>query len=174
MTGAKEAHKNKNIEETSKEIMAVSHYCAASTVLDNLEARRGGIKSLVFQSDYANKKLVYAVVAETMKYSSVLHILMRALYSKIGYVESGEGIHGYEFDIFAPRNKWLVRVMVYDLLFSARKTIQGGGKLKASVLRERTHLESALSIHMKEVGATSHVDLLPERLRGSGGAKLPR
>ena len=149
------------------------HYREASSVLTKLESRRGGIKSLVFQSDFSNKKLVYAVVAETLKYADVLHIIMRKLYKQVGYLNEDED-GSDENDIFAPRNKWLVRVMVYDLLFGSRKMIQGGGALKGAILRERKHLESALNTHMTEVGVTSHKELLPERLRGKGGAKLPR
>jgi hypothetical protein len=149
------------------------HYREASSVLAKLEARRGGIKSLVFQSDFTNKKLVYAVVAETMKYAQVLQVLLNMLYKQVGYVSSNDG-GSDDNDIFAPPNKWLVRVMVYDLLFGSRKAIQGNGAMKLAILRHRTHLEQALTTHMNEVGVKTHTELLPERLRGKGGAKLPR
>ena len=149
------------------------HYREASSVLAKLEARRGGIKSLVFQSDFTNKKLVYAVVAETMKYAQVLQVLLNMLYKQVGYVSSNDG-GSDDNDIFAPPNKWLVRVMVYDLLFGSRKAIQGNGAMKLAILRHRTHLEQALTTHMNEVGVKKHTELLPERLRGKGGAKLPR
>ena len=147
------------------------HYHEASSVLTQLEARRGGIKSLVFQSNFANKKLVYALVAETMKYSPALQILMNRLYQKVGYIDSGEDGSA---DLFAPENKWLVRVMVYDLLFGGRESIQGGSSMKKAVLQQHQHLKAALAAHMLEVGVDKHVELLPERLRGKGGAKLPR
>ena len=95
------------------------HYQQASYVLSNLELRRGGIKSLVFQSDFTNKKLVYAVVAETMKYANVLQILLRMLYTKIGYVENNHSKEDCSGDLFASENKWLVRVihLQYDISF---------------------------------------------------------
>lgn len=149
------------------------HYREASSVLTKLEARRGGIKSLVFQSNFTNKKLVYAVVAETMKYAQVLQVLLNMLYKQVGYVSSNDS-GGDDNDIFAPQNKWLVRVMVYDLLFGSRKAIQGNGPMKLAILRQRMHLEQALATHMNEIGVKKHNELLPERLRGKGGAKLPR
>lgn len=165
----------KQIKQNQSTLMSSSeHYQQASYVLSNLELRRGGIKSLVFQSDFTNKKLVYAVVAETMKYANVLQILLRMLYTKIGYVENNHSKEDCSGDLFASENKWLVRVMIYDLLFGSRKNIGGHSVLKAAIMNERHHLELCLQQHMKAMNVATHKELLPIELRGKGGAKLPR
>jgi putative methyltransferase len=164
------------------------HYAQAAHVLDQLEARRGGIKTLVFQSDFANKKLVYAMVAETLKYAGVIETLLRDLYAR-GNAHSDRHWNDDEATrgIFDADNKWIVRAMVHDLLFGARKTIQSGGgggggrggdlgALKLSLTRERAGLEVLLAKRMTSAGVKTRKELIPERLRGGkhGGAGLPR
>lgn len=152
-------------------------YVQAAHVLDMLEARRGGIKTLVFQSDFAKKKLIYALVAETLKYSEVIEELMRELYT-MGNTHSDRHWNDDEetAGIFDPKNKWIVRVMVHDLLFGSRKSIQGRGPLKASIARERSRLEELLRKRMLVAKVTTRKELIPKRLRGGkrSGAGLPR
>ena len=157
------------------------HYTQAAYVLDQLEARRGGIKTLVFQSDFVNKKLIYAMVAETLKFAVVIEELLRDLYAR-GNTHSNAHWNddAATRDIFDSKNKWLVRVMVHDLLFGSRKTIQGDNcdysSLKTALTREREGLEELLCKRMKLAGVKTRKELIPERLRGGkdGGAGLPR
>eukprot|EP00946_MAST-07B_sp_MAST-7B-sp1_P003050 g3050.t1 len=158
--------------------MAV-HYTQAAHVLDQLEARRGGIKTLVFQSDFANKKLVYAMVAETLKYSSVIEELLRDLYAH-GNAHSDQHWNDDNATrgIFDTHNKWLVRLMVHDLLFGKRRNIHDGASdaLRTALMRERARLEDLLAKRMAIAGVETRKELIPERLRGGkrGGAGLPR
>ena len=162
-------------------------YTQAAHVLDQLEARRGGIKTLVFQSDFAKKKLVYAMVAETLKYSGVIEALLRDLYTRgNGHSDQHWNDDQATRGIFDADNKWVVRVMVHDLLFAGRRTIQSGGRgdgyggeldaLKTSLTRERDGLEELLAKRMDSAGVKTRKELIPERLRGGkhGGAGLPR
>ena len=50
----------------------------------------------------------------------------------------------------------LAHVMVYDLLLSRRRKIQGGGWAKRILLERKPALDQALERVMKAAGATSH------------------
>uniref|UniRef100_A0A8D0FGS7 NSUN5/RCM1 N-terminal domain-containing protein n=1 Tax=Strix occidentalis caurina TaxID=311401 RepID=A0A8D0FGS7_STROC len=51
-------------------------YSAAAAVLEGLERGQGGIKSLVYNSRFPHVRQLYALVAQTLRYSPVLEKLL--------------------------------------------------------------------------------------------------
>ena len=133
-------------------------YTEAAQVLEQFIAQQGGIKSLAYDEAITQKKAVFALVAETLKYRSVIEGLIEAahVFGKTKPKESDRSI---------------VMVMVYDLLFG-RGSIEGGGHWKKLVLAQK----SALTQHLVRLkisrGAKENADLLPPELRVQN--KLPR
>jgi 25S rRNA (cytosine2278-C5)-methyltransferase len=132
-------------------------YIQASDVLDKLNTQ-GGLKTLVFsqKTGGSNKRKLYALVCETLKYAQILEDVMKLC-----------GLYTNLTQMF--RKHFLI-VVLYDMLIG--KGIEGGGQIKRELKKHEGALKTALTTIMKERGVTELKGLLPESVRKS--VPMPR
>jgi 25S rRNA (cytosine2278-C5)-methyltransferase len=131
-------------------------YINASNVLDQLNTK-GGLKTLVFSSKIGgNKKKLYALVCETLKYKPVMDSALSQCKIKKRLME-----------MYRPN---FLYVMLYDLIFG--RGIEGGGKMKRELKKHEENIRNALIKIMKEKGVTKYAELLPDSIRNV--VKMPR
>ncbi|KAI9593119.1 S-adenosyl-L-methionine-dependent methyltransferase [Syncephalis fuscata] len=129
--------------------MASLHKDAAK-VLDLVFARKGTVKGLVLGGKYQNKKALYAIVCETLKYKDTLNEIIE---------------HAKLTKTCKKLPNTLALVLVFDLLFSR------GGLRKTScphtraVLDQKVRLRAELAKLKVRRGVIRNVDLVPESLR---------
>ncbi|XP_072209714.1 28S rRNA (cytosine-C(5))-methyltransferase [Excalfactoria chinensis] len=133
-------------------------YSAAAAVLSGLERGEGGLKSLVYGSDFPRTRQLYALVAETLRYGPVLEALLdRAAMLRV------------EKKLPLP----LAKVLVYDLLFG--NGLKCGGRWKALVRRHRARLEAELARLKVRRGVSRNEELLrPADGAGPEAPQVPR
>lgn len=138
-------------------------YAEAAALLQKLERRQGGLKSLAYADDVVHKRSSFALVCETLRYKPLLRELLAAVPQfKVPKKLAAAGAAG------AP----LLYVSLYDLLFGRGK-IQGGGHVKKELMRFHNAFKTAL-VRMKiKAKVASNEALLPEENRKHAGA-LPR
>ena len=95
-------------------------------------------------------KNVYALVSQTLKYREIIGELFQTCRVPA-----------------KTRTRALLYIMAYDLLFSKRQKIQGGGKLKQILAQKESTLRTALSRLMIRRGVADVALLIPEELRGN-------
>ncbi|XP_033642361.1 probable 28S rRNA (cytosine-C(5))-methyltransferase [Asterias rubens] len=123
-------------------------YKHASKIIDQIQKKQGTIKSLIHSSGYKNLKQLYALVCETLKYSSIIDkILVTTKFLEL--------------------EKWLDRpmatILVYEALFG--RGIQCGGKHRLAIKRHKSSLNAAL-VRMKiKMGVVNNKDLLPDSVK---------
>ncbi|NXD28704.1 NSUN5 methyltransferase, partial [Spelaeornis formosus] len=128
-------------------------YSAAAAVLAGLERGEGGLKSLVYNSGFPHVRQLYALVSETLRYTSVLEKLL-----------DGAALLQAEKKL-APQ---LAKVLVYDLLFG--KGLKCGGQWKALLRRHRARLEAELARMKVRHKVSRNEDLLaPEKAGNAAG-----
>ncbi|KAM9176690.1 28S rRNA (cytosine-C(5))-methyltransferase isoform 1-T1 [Mergus octosetaceus] len=133
----------------------MSLYGAAAAVLSGLERGEGGLSGLVYGSRFPRTRQLYALVAETLRYSPVLEALL-----------DGAALLRAERRLPLP----LAKVLVYDLLFG--KGLKCGGRWKALVRRHRARLEAELARLKVRRGVSRNEDLLaPGPGAGPGGER---
>lgn len=135
-----------------------SPYASAGYLINEHLEKRRGLKSLAFDTTGKKKKKggapdksTYATVCKTLQHLSILNSILNAnnksLRKKI------------DFDNI--RNKGLLYVMLYELLFGKYKSIRGGGKLKRLICK----CEKELRLLAEEFGSNATVN---------GGVQFPR
>ncbi|XP_064324102.1 28S rRNA (cytosine-C(5))-methyltransferase isoform X1 [Phalacrocorax carbo] len=133
-------------------------YSAAAAVLEGLERGDGGIKTLVYNSRFPHVRQLYALVAETLRYSPVLEKLL-----------AGAALLQAEKKL-PPQ---LAKVLVYDLLFG--KGLKCGGRWKALARRHRPRLEAELARLKVQQKVSRNEDLLaPTQAASPGASQVPR
>ncbi|XP_031447835.1 probable 28S rRNA (cytosine-C(5))-methyltransferase [Phasianus colchicus] len=133
-------------------------YSAAAAVLSGLERGEGGLKSLVYGSDFPHARQLYALVAETLRYGPVLEALL-------------DGAELLRVEKKLP--PLLAKVLVYDLLFG--KGLKCGGRWKALARRHRARLEAELARLKVRRGVSRNEDLLePAPGAGPEALQVPR
>ncbi|XP_075627236.1 28S rRNA (cytosine-C(5))-methyltransferase isoform X1 [Balearica regulorum gibbericeps] len=133
-------------------------YSAAAAVLEGLERGDGGIKTLVYNSRFPHVRQLYALVAETLRYSPVLEKLL-----------AGAALLQAEKKL-PPQ---LAKVLVYDLLFG--KGLKCGGRWKALARRHRARLEAELARLKVQQKVSRNEDLLaPAQAASPGASQVPR
>ncbi|CEO96878.1 hypothetical protein PBRA_005482 [Plasmodiophora brassicae] len=138
------------------------NYQVAGRVLDTLLRNHAGLKSLLFgQAQHlvgsANKRAVYALVCQTLKYRTViLQCMQGTALAKVAKVS---------------KNRAVILIMVYEMLFGKGK-IHGGGALRRAVLENESVLRSRLARQKQAASASTNEDLLPDIHRTI--LKLPR
>uniref|UniRef100_A0A8C3C3T2 28S rRNA (cytosine-C(5))-methyltransferase n=1 Tax=Cairina moschata TaxID=8855 RepID=A0A8C3C3T2_CAIMO len=136
----------------------MSLYGAAAAVLSGLERGEGGLSGLVYGSRFPHTRQLYALVAETLRYSPVLEALL-----------DGAALLRAERRLPLP----LAKVLVYDLLFG--KGLKCGGRWKALVRRHRARLEAELARLKVRRGVSRNEDLLATGPgAGPGAPCVPR
>jgi putative methyltransferase len=112
-----------------------SPYHDAGWLLSEHLQKRRGLKSIAFDSQgkhndkkKAPDKVTYATVCKTMQHLAIINEVLDAdnLRKSIG------------FD--SVRNKGLLYVMIYELLFGKYKSIRGGGKIKRMIVKHEKEL----------------------------------
>ncbi|KAI9357280.1 S-adenosyl-L-methionine-dependent methyltransferase [Zopfochytrium polystomum] len=132
-------------------------YETGAKILNKLDRKEGTIKSLVFSKDVADsdKKRMFALVCETLKYKEVL----------------GQIIRASEFGQAKPKIQWnLALVLVYDFLFGER--LSGAGPYKAVLLKHKPRLQAELARLKIKRKVTKNEELVPEHIRNA--VVLPR
>ncbi|KAJ2710585.1 hypothetical protein H4R19_003677 [Coemansia spiralis] len=129
-------------------------YERAADILRRLEARQGSIKTLTIGNDQVkpeHKRKVYALVCQTLKYSSVL----------------GEVLDRCAVGDLAMLDRRLLLLLAHDLLLT-RGGLQHAGanpKLNAQFRQHAAQLRAELERIKQERGVTNDDDLVPAGLR---------
>ncbi|KAM3933340.1 28S rRNA (cytosine-C(5))-methyltransferase [Leptodactylus fuscus] len=135
----------------------MSLYQTAAGILDRLQRKEAAVKSLVYDSGFKNVRQLYALVCETLRYSSVMEEI----------ISSAELLRGPKK---LPMN--LAKVLVYDLLFG--KGLQCGGRWKSTILAHRARLQAELAKLKVKRKVSSNQDLVTSMGGSSDGPALPR
>ncbi|KAL6057706.1 putative 28S rRNA (cytosine-C(5))-methyltransferase [Balamuthia mandrillaris] len=135
-------------------------YADAAFVLGKLARGEGSLRNLAFSDKVSQKKAVYALVVETLKYMEIIHKLL--LSAKF-----------FQENKALKRQSALIAIMVFDLILGKGK-IQGGGNLKKMLLKYKSALVAALVRLKVRSKAKTNEDLLPEHIRQSQSLSLPR
>ena len=128
-----------------------SPYASAGYLINEHLEKRRGLKSLAFDTSSSSKKKkggapdksTYATVCKTLQHLSILNSILNA---------NNKSLHK-KLDFDNIRNKGLLYVMLYELLFGKYKSIRGGGKLKRLICK----CEKELRILAEEFGGSSVV-----------------
>jgi putative methyltransferase len=128
----------------------VNFYDVAAKILDKVLKKQGTIKSLVMSEKGTDKKLLYALVCESLKYRQVIEEIMDT--TQIAKQEKK-----------MPRI--LLMVLIYDLLFG--KGIRQGGEYKKQIMRHKSRLHSELVKIKVKRKCNSNQDLIPEHIQNA-------
>lgn len=134
--------------------MGNSFYDVAAKIIQKLSDQRGTIKSLVMAEKTTDKKLLYAIICETLKYRQVIEEIME----KSGILKQEKKM-----------GKYLLTVLIYDLLFGKGRI---SGVYKEKILRHKTRLNAELVKIKIKRGCKDNKDLIPEHIRNA--IVLPR
>lgn len=131
-------------------------YMKAAEILEKAEKKQGALKTLVYDSKFANIKQLFALVCETQKFSSVLEEI----------IESTKVLK--QTRLRMP----LAKVLVYDLIMG--QGLKCGGSWKAAMMKHRPRLQAALARMKVKQKVSKNEDLLPESVQRLAGDQLPR
>ncbi|KAJ3260632.1 putative 28S rRNA (cytosine-C(5))-methyltransferase [Boothiomyces macroporosus] len=134
--------------------MGNSFYDVAAKIIQKLSGQKGTIKSLVMAEKTTDKKLLYAIICETLKYRQVIEEIME----KSGILKQEKKM-----------GKYLLTVLIYDLLFGKGRI---SGVYKEKILRHKTRLNAELVKIKIKRGCKDNKDLIPEHIRNA--IVLPR
>eukprot|EP01138_Halocafeteria_seosinensis_P002740 gb/GECG01002801.1/.p1 GENE.gb/GECG01002801.1/~~gb/GECG01002801.1/.p1 ORF type:complete len:495 (+),score=57.87 gb/GECG01002801.1/:1-1485(+) len=141
-----------------------------------------GLKDIIYSSQAKNKKKLYALVCESLKYRPILEDLIFAcgMDKHLNREESGSHTgrskaHKRKRDSGKPKDEVTVDaamlcLMLYEHLFG--NGIKGGGTLKRLILQYDGALQKSLNAMKQEKGVSENVELLPAPLQSL--IKLPR
>ncbi|KAF2077127.1 hypothetical protein CYY_001574 [Polysphondylium violaceum] len=136
-------------------------YQQAANVIDQLIQKKGSIKGLTYSGQSNNtktSKTTYALVCETLKYKDVVDEII----GMVPELEKEKSNVKYS----------LMIVMIYELLFSSKQTIKGGGIAKKTIMQYKTQMVSSLARMKIKKRVADSIDLLPEHIRNP--ITLPR
>ncbi|KAI8897249.1 S-adenosyl-L-methionine-dependent methyltransferase [Globomyces pollinis-pini] len=125
-------------------------YDTGAAILGKLYKQQGTIKALVMAEKVVDKKLLYAVICETLKYRQVIELIME-----------NSGIAKAEKKLSKP----LLTILIYDLLFG--KGIKSGGAYKPLVLKHRARLNAELVKIKIKRRCKDNKDLIPDHIRNA-------
>ncbi|XP_040009851.1 probable 28S rRNA (cytosine-C(5))-methyltransferase [Xiphias gladius] len=131
-------------------------YVKAAEILEKAERKQGALKTLVYDSKFANIKQLFALVCETQKFSSILQEL----------IESTKLLKQTKLKVH------LAKVLVYDLLMG--QGLKCGGSWKAVLMKHRSRLQSELARMKIKQRVSRNEDLLPASVQRPAGDHLPR
>jgi putative methyltransferase len=121
--------------------MNSSPYHAAGTLLNEHLEKRRGLKSIAFDthgggSSKEKGAAAYATVCKTLQHLAIINeVLSHKNLSKA-------------IDVDSVRNKGLLYVMLYELLFGKYKSIRGGGKIKRMIVKHEKQLRREAEVCM--------------------------
>ncbi|KAI9291727.1 S-adenosyl-L-methionine-dependent methyltransferase [Neoconidiobolus thromboides FSU 785] len=125
----------------------MNFYRDASDILTKLELKKGTIKGLCLHDSVRNKKKMYAIICETLKYKSVLIDLL----TKVNY---------YKLEKRSKVNKNLVLVLVHDLLFKRGGIEAPSGVIKEGIEKYKDSLKAELTKLRIKKGVKSNRELI--------------
>ncbi|KAI8985130.1 williams-Beuren syndrome critical region protein 20 copy A [Pilobolus umbonatus] len=130
----------------------MNFYQHAGRILDKLAKHEGTIKGLVIgDPKVQDKKKMYALICETLKYKEVLNEIIDA--SKICTVEK-------------KLKRTLALVLIHDLLFTKRGiVVRNDVPLKQCVIRHQARLKSELIKLKVKKGVTENEDLVSQKVK---------
>ncbi|KAG0746174.1 hypothetical protein G6F62_005583 [Rhizopus arrhizus] len=130
----------------------MNFYQHAGRILDKLARHEGTIKGLVIgDPKVQDKKKMYALVCETLKYKQVLNELIDK--TKICEIEK-------------KLKRSLALVLIHDLLFTKRGiTVRNDVPLKQCVIRHQARLKAELTKIKVKRGVTSNDDLVSQKVK---------
>uniref|UniRef100_UPI0037E71662 28S rRNA (cytosine-C(5))-methyltransferase isoform X2 n=1 Tax=Semicossyphus pulcher TaxID=241346 RepID=UPI0037E71662 len=131
-------------------------YMKAAEILDKAESKQGAVKTLVYDSKFANIKQLFALVCETQKFSSILQ----------------EIIESTKLLKLTKLRMHLAKVLVYDLLMG--QGLKCGGSWKAVMMKHRSRLQAALARMKVKQRVSKNEDLLPTSDLRLASEQLPR
>ncbi|XP_029994519.1 28S rRNA (cytosine-C(5))-methyltransferase isoform X2 [Sphaeramia orbicularis] len=131
-------------------------YVKAAEILQKAEKKQGALKTLVYDSKFANIKQLFALVCETQKFSSILQEIIAS--TKLLKL-TGLKPH-------------LAQVLVYDLIIG--QGLKCGGSWKAMLMKHRSRLQAELARMKVKQKVSRNQDLLPASLQQSAADLLPR
>ncbi|XP_032377180.1 28S rRNA (cytosine-C(5))-methyltransferase [Etheostoma spectabile] len=131
-------------------------YLKAAEILEKAEMKQGAVKTLVYDSKFANIKQLFALVCETQKFSSILEEI----------IESTKLLKHTKIRIH------LAKVLVYDLLLG--QGLKCGGSWKTLMMKHRSRLQAVLARMKVKQKVSSNEGLLPATVKQLVGEKLPR
>ncbi|KAK9761551.1 hypothetical protein K7432_013468 [Basidiobolus ranarum] len=135
----------------------MNFYKQAADILERLTRHEGSIKSLTLGDEVTDKRKMYALVCETLKYRDALnHILEKADILKLE----------------KKLPKTLAMLLVHDLLFTKRGIQASDGPYKQAVLRHKSRLSSELVKLKIKSGVKNNEELVPKAARDA--ALIPR
>ncbi|KAI8087061.1 S-adenosyl-L-methionine-dependent methyltransferase [Thamnidium elegans] len=131
----------------------MNFYQHAGRILDKLARHEGTIKGLIIGDPKVwDKKKMYALVCETLKYKQVLNELIDK--SKICEVEKKVQIES------------LALVLIHDLMFTKRGiTVRNDVPLKQCVTRHESRLKAELIKIKVKRGVTNNEDLVSQKVK---------
>ncbi|GLD96061.1 hypothetical protein PINS_up004739 [Pythium insidiosum] len=127
-------------------------YKEAADLLQKLERRQGGLKSLAYADHVQHKRSSFALVCETLRYKPLLSELLAAV---------------PQFKLqkrLKDAQRALLLVSLYDLLFGHKK-IQGGGHLKKEIMLHANAFRAALVRMKVKAKVSTNEALLPKENR---------
>ncbi|XP_066274764.1 28S rRNA (cytosine-C(5))-methyltransferase-like isoform X1 [Branchiostoma lanceolatum] len=130
-------------------------YTEVAAILLKLENKGGTVKSLVYNSRHENKRQLYALLCETLKYASIIDDI----------ITSTQLLKREKF-----LKKHMAQVLVYEQLFG--KGLQVGGKYREALNRNKTALHAALVRLKVRSKVSKNEDLLPDIVKSQ--VSLPR
>ncbi|KAJ3346860.1 putative 28S rRNA (cytosine-C(5))-methyltransferase, partial [Kappamyces sp. JEL0680] len=124
-------------------------YVTASGILDKLLRQKGTIKGLVMAEQTVDKKLLYALVCETLKYRQVIDEIIVA--SGIGKIEK-------------QLPKPLLMLLLYDFLFGrgVRSSLY-----RPRILKHKARLQAELAKIKIKRKCRENSELIPEHIRNA-------
>lgn len=121
-------------------------YDTASQILDKLLSQQGTIKSLIHQQQKVDKKLLYAVICQTLKYREIIELILSKSPIKIATERK--------------TSSSLSMLLIHDLLFGKLQNCA----YKVQILKHKTRLNAELVKIKIKRNARSNEDLLPKHV----------
>jgi putative methyltransferase len=123
-------------------------YKEAANLLQKLEKRQGGLKSLAYSENVVHKRSSFALVCETLRYKPLLKELL-------------EAVPQFKIQKKFKDNMSLLYISLYDLLFGKQQKIQGGGFIKKELMKFANAFKEALVRKKIKAKVSTNEDLLP-------------
>lgn len=131
-------------------------YVKAAEILEKAERKQAALKTLVYDSKFANIKQLFALVCETHRFSSVLQKI----------IESTKLLKETKLKMH------LAKVLVYDLLMG--QGVKCGGSWKSMMMKHRSRLQAELARMKVKQKVSRNEDLLPAGVQRAAVDNLPR
>ncbi|CAG8472481.1 2174_t:CDS:10 [Paraglomus occultum] len=135
----------------------MNFYIQAAEILSKLQHHEGSIKSLTFSDDVKDKKRMYAIVCETLKYTASLTTII----NKTNLLAQEKRLYHN-----------LALVLLHDLLFTDHGIQASDGIYKRAVIKHEIQLRAELVRLKIRKRVKSNEELIPKDIRNSGN--IPR